>query len=151
MNPPARRRLLVAALAAVAAPLRAQTWPDRPIRFVVPFGPGGANDLIARAAADGVGRVLGRTVIVENKPGAGAVIGTDHVAKSRPDGSTFLVGAAGVATNGFLYRKLPYSDADLVPVGMIAVAPSVIVVHPSVPAGNLAEFIAWARAAGWVT
>jgi tripartite-type tricarboxylate transporter receptor subunit TctC len=120
-------------------------WPDHPIKWVVPFGPGGANDLIARAAAEAVGKRLGQPVVIENKPGAGAVIGADFVAKAKPDGYTWLVGAAGVVTNSILRSDMPYADADLVPVGMIAVAPSVIVVHPSIPASKLKEFVAWAK------
>jgi tripartite-type tricarboxylate transporter receptor subunit TctC len=135
--------LLVVALAAPAA--RAE-WPDHPIRFIVGFGPGGANDLIARFTADGVGKYLHQTVIVENHPGAGAVIGTAYAAHATPDGYTFLVGAASTITNSLLLKDLPYKDEDLVPVGMIAVAPSTIVVHPSVPASNIKEFIAWAKA-----
>jgi len=123
-------------------------WPDRPIHWIVPFAPGGANDLVARAAADGVSRRLKQPVVIENKPGAGAAIGADYVAKSKPDGYTFLIGAAGVITNSFVRKDMPYADSDLVPVGMIAVAPSVIVVNPSVPASNLREFVAWAKAQG---
>jgi tripartite-type tricarboxylate transporter receptor subunit TctC len=142
------KRFLMAAaclLVCAAAPARAQ-WPDRPIRFVVGFGPGGANDLIARFAAEGVGKQLHQTVVIENRPGAGAVIGTAFVAHSAPDGYTFLVGAASTITNSLLLKDLPYKDADLVPVGMIAVAPSTIIVNPSVPATNMKEFIAWAKA-----
>ena len=110
----------------LAAPLsQAQAWPDHPVKWVVPFSPGGANDLVARAAAESVSKRIGQTIIIENKPGAGAMIGTDFVAKSKPDGYTFLVGAAGVITNSFLNEKIPYADSDLVPVGMIAVSPSV--------------------------
>ena len=137
--------LLVGAFGGSAA--RA-AWPDHPIRFIVGFGPGGANDLIARIAADGVSKQLGQTVIVENRPGAGAVIGTAFVAHSVPDGYTYLVGAAGTITNSLLLKDLPYKDEDLVPVGMIAVAPSTIIVHPSVPASNMQEFVAWAKAQG---
>ena len=134
-------------LAVLAAPGAAHAdWPDRPIRWVVPFGPGGANDLIARAAAEAVGKRLGQPVVIENKPGAGAIIGAETVAKAKPDGYTWLVGAAGVVTNSLLRADMPYADSDLVPVGMIAVAPSVIVVNPSVPASNLKEFVAWAKA-----
>jgi tripartite-type tricarboxylate transporter receptor subunit TctC len=137
--------ILVGALA--APPARAE-WPDHPIRWIVGFGPGGANDLIARIAADGVSKGLGQAVVVENRPGAGAVIGTAAVARSPADGYTFLVGAASTITNSLLLKDLPYADSDLVPVGMIAVAPSTIVVHPSVPASNMAEFIAWAKGQG---
>ncbi len=142
------KRFLMAAaclLLCAAAPARAD-WPDHPIRFVVGFGPGGANDLIARFAAEGVGKQLHQTVVVENRPGAGAVIGTAFVAHSTADGYTFLVGAASTITNSLLLKDLPYKDADLVPVGMIAVAPSTIIVNPSVPASNMKEFIAWAKA-----
>ena len=143
-------------LAALAAPGPADAeWPDHPIRWVVPFGPGGANDLIARAAAEAVSKRLGQPVVIENKPGAGAIIGAETVAKAKPDGYTWLVGAAGVVTNSLLRADMPYADSDLVPVGMIAVAPSVIVVNPSVPASNLKEFVAWAKAQGsginWAT
>jgi tripartite-type tricarboxylate transporter receptor subunit TctC len=130
---------------AIAAPAANAAWPDRPIHFIVGFGPGGANDLIARFAADGVGKQLGQTVVVENRPGAGAVIGTSYVAHSQPDGYTFLVGAASTITNSLLLKDLPYKDSDLVPVGMIAVAPSVIIVNPSVPANNMQQFIDWAK------
>jgi len=128
-------------------PARAE-WPDHPIRWIVPFGPGGANDLIARVAAEAVSKRLGQPVIIENRPGAGAVVGTAAVAKSAPDGYTFLISAAGVITNSLLLKNLPYADSELVPVGMIAVAPSIIVVHPSIPASNMSEFVAWAKAQG---
>jgi tripartite-type tricarboxylate transporter receptor subunit TctC len=130
-------------ICAFAAPAARAEWPDRPIRFIVGFGPGGANDLIARFAAEGVGKQLKQTVVVENRPGAGAVIGTAYVAHSAPDGYTFLVGAANTITNSLLLKDLPYKDEDLVPVGMIAVAPSTIIVNPSVPASNMKEFVAW--------
>ncbi len=120
-------------------------WPDHAIKWVVPFGPGGANDLIARAAAEAVSKRLGQPVIIDNKPGAGAVIGADFVAKSKPDGYTWLIGAAGVVTNSMIRTDMPYADSDLVPVGMIAVAPSVIVVNPSVPVSNLKELVAWSK------
>jgi len=131
---------------AVGAPAAQAAWPDRPIHFIVGFGPGGANDLIARIAADAMSKQLGQTVVVENRPGAGAVIGTAYVTHSQPDGYTFLVGAASTITNSLLLKDLPYKDSDLAPVGMIAVAPSVIIVNPKVPASNLKEFIAWAKA-----
>ena len=130
---------------ALAPPDARADWPDHPIKWVVPFGPGGANDLIARAAADVVSKRLGQPIVIDNKPGAGAIIGADFVAKAKPDGYTWLIGAAGVVTNSIPRTDMPYADTDLIPVGMIAVAPSVIVVHPSVPANNLKEFVAWAK------
>ncbi|AXK79095.1 tripartite tricarboxylate transporter substrate binding protein [Pseudolabrys taiwanensis] len=146
-----RRTLLVAAsmlVCAATVPAARAEWPERPIRWVVPFGPGGANDLIARVAAEAVRKQLGQTIVIENRPGAGAVVGTAAVAKAAPDGYTFLIGAAGVITNSMLIKNLSYKDEELVPVGMIAVAPSTIVVHPSVPASNMKEFVAWAKAQG---
>ena len=134
-------------LAAFAAPAQAQ-WPDRPVKWIVPFSAGGANDLMARAAAEGVSKRIKQLVVIENKPGAGAAIGAEYVAKAKPDGYTFLVGAAGTITNSMIRKDMPYADSDLVPVGMIAVAPSVIVVHPSIPANNMKEFIAWAKNQG---
>ena len=135
------------ALAAAVVPARAD-WPDKPIKWIVPFAPGGANDLITRAAAEGVSRRLKQPVVIENKPGAGAAIGAEYVAKSKPDGYTFLIGAAGVITNSMIRKDMPYQDSDLVPVGMIAVAPSVIVVNPSIPAKDMKEFVAWAKSKG---
>lgn len=136
---------LLVVCAVAGSPARAE-WPDRPIHWVVGFGPGGANDLIARFAADGASKLIGQTIVVENRPGAGAAIGTAYVAHSQPDGYTFLVGAANTITNSLILKDLPYQDSDLTPVGMIAVAPSTIVVNPSVPASNMKEFIAWAKA-----
>lgn len=145
-----RRFLLACAIAApfAALPARAADWPDKPVKWIVPFAPGGANDLITRAAAEGVSKRIRQPVVIENKPGAGAAIGAEYVAKSKPDGYTFLIGAAGVITNSMIRKDMPYQDSDLVPVGMIAVAPSVIVVNPQVPAKNLKEFAAWAKSKG---
>jgi len=142
-------RAVVALLFAFAVvPTAAAEWPDRPIKLVVPFAAGGANDLMGRAAAEGLSKRLKQPVVIENKPGAGAIVGTQAVAKAAPDGYTFLVAGNGVVTNSMLNKTLPYADSELVPVGMIAVAPSVIVVNPSVPANNLKEFIAWAKTEG---
>src|ERR1700755_2204472 len=95
-----RSRTLARFVAVVATALTAVAahadWPDHPVKWIVPFAPGGANDLMARAAADGVSKRIGQPIVIENKPGAGAAIGADYVAKSKPDGYTFLVGAAGV-------------------------------------------------------
>ena len=147
---PRFRHLLALAAASIAlAPLPClAAWPDHAVKWVVPFAPGGANDLIARAAAEGVAKRLKQPVVIENKPGAGAAIGAEYVAKSKADGYTFLIGAAGVITNSMIRKDMPYADSDLVPVGMIAVAPSVIVVHPGVPANNMKEFLAWAKNQG---
>ena len=145
-------RLLLAAVSvlvyAVSAPAAHAEWPERPIRWIVPFGSGGANDLIARVAGEAVGKGLGQPIIIENRPGAGAVIGTTAVAKSAGDGYTFLIGASGVVTNSLLLKSIPYADSELVPVGMIAVAPPQVVeklsrsgIEPA--GGSVAEFAAF--------
>ena len=139
-----RRALIIAACCFAAAGITAhaaEPWPSHPIRFVVPFGPGGANDLLARAAADGASKGLGQPIVVENKPGAGTILGTDVVARAAPDGYTFLISSAGVVSNSMI-RKVPYKDSDLVPVAMIGLAPSVIVVPADSPYKDLKEFVA---------
>jgi len=134
-----------AAAASIAA---AQGFPAKPIRMVVPFAPGGNVDINARAIAPALGQVLGQQVIVENRAGAGGIIGTDAVAKSSPDGYTLLMASSSIMTNGpALYPKLPYDIVrDLAPVGRVAVVPLVIIVHPSLPARNTRELIAIAKA-----
>ena len=138
------RFALVAGLAATLActGVLGQSWPAKPIRLVVPFSAGGANDLMARAAAEGASRALGQPIIVDNKPGAGATLGADIVAKSAPDGYTFLVSAAGVISNSMIKKKMSYKDSDLAPVAMIGLAPSVILVPADSPYKDLKEFIA---------
>jgi len=136
-----RTALACAAAALIATPAVAQTWPTKSIRFVVPFSAGGANDLMARAAAEGAGKVLGQPVIIDNRPGAGGSLGADIVAKSAPDGYTFLISAAGVISNSMIKKSLPFKDEDIVPVVMIGLAPSVIVVPKSAPYQNLRDFV----------
>jgi tripartite-type tricarboxylate transporter receptor subunit TctC len=140
--------VIAASVLSLSVSVARADWPDHAVRWIVPFAPGGANDLMARAAAEGVSKLIKQPIVIENKPGAGAAVGADYVAKSKPDGYTFLIGAAGTITNSMIRKDMPYQDSDLVPVGMIAVAPSVIVVHPSIPAGNMKEFIEWAKGRG---
>ena len=140
--------VVAASVFSLQVPVARADWPDRAVHWIVPFSAGGANDLMARAAAEGVSKRIKQPVVIDNKPGAGAAIGAEYVAKSKPDGYTFLIGAAGTITNSMIRKDMPYQDSDLVPVGMIAVAPSVIVVHPSIPASNVKEFIAWAKSRG---
>ena len=125
----------------VMGPSHAQTWPAKPIRFIVPFAPGGANDLLARAAAEGASAQLGQAIVIENKPGAGGTLGADLVAKSSPDGYTFLISAAGVISNSMIKKNMPFKDADLTPVVMIGLAPSIIVVPTDSKFNNLREFV----------
>jgi len=142
--------LMLAALS--TALMAADPWPNRPIKFVVGFGPGGANDLVARAVAEGVSKQLGQPVIVENKPGAGSVVGGDYVAKSAPDGYTFYAGAAGgIVTIPMLRSNMPYKQEDLVPVGMMAVSPSIIVVNADSPIQNFKDLLAKAQVKPGVT
>ncbi|HMK79499.1 MAG TPA: tripartite tricarboxylate transporter substrate binding protein [Xanthobacteraceae bacterium] len=140
---------LAAALAAFcAAPACAQTYPDHPIRFIVPFAPGGGADLLARILQDPLAKRLGQPVVIENKPGGGATIGADFVAKSAPDGYTVLLTTPGPQiTNRYLLGKLPYDpDKDLLPVAMLVKAVNVLVVTPSLPVKSVAELIAYAKA-----
>ncbi|MBC7709483.1 MAG: tripartite tricarboxylate transporter substrate binding protein [Rhizobacter sp.] len=131
----------------VATLAQAQAWPNKPIRFVVPFTAGGANDLMARAAAEGAAKALGQPVVIDNKPGAGGSLGADLVAKSAPDGYTFLISAAGVISNHMIKKSMPFKESDLVPVALIALAPSVIVAPPNATYSNLREFVDASKAA----
>ncbi|MBV8501586.1 MAG: tripartite tricarboxylate transporter substrate binding protein [Paucibacter sp.] len=136
-------RLALAVLAAIAATAHAEdAWPTKPIRFIVPFGPGGSNDIVARAVAEATSKVLGQTIVIENKPGAGSALGAEFVAKSAPDGYTFLAPAAGVMTNFMIRSHMSYKETDLVPVVMMAVSPSVIVVPADSPIKDLKGLIA---------
>lgn len=120
------------------------SWPDKPIRLVVPFGPGSVTDQLARTIATGLSPALGQTVVVENKAGAGGNIGAGQVAHSAPDGYTLLMGAASTnAVNPSLYKNLNFDPmADLVPVANVAAVTNVLVVNPEVPARSVTELIA---------
>jgi tripartite-type tricarboxylate transporter receptor subunit TctC len=139
--------LLLAACAALAAPFAAaQKFPDRPIRFVVPFPPGGGNDILARALAPKMAEFLGQPVVIDNRPGAGGNIGTELVAKSAPDGHSIVIASNQVTMNPWLYGKLPFDiEKDFAPVALIASVPMVLVVNPALPAQNVQEFIALAK------
>src|SRR5688572_16923883 len=131
----------------LAMPAAAQDYPSRPVRVVVPFSPGGAVDLVARTVAPRLNEALGQPVIVDNRSGAGGTIGTDIVAKARPDGHTLLVASMGVAVNAVLYPKLPYDTLkDLSPVTTLGEQPNIVVVHPAVAAKSMGELLALARA-----
>jgi tripartite-type tricarboxylate transporter receptor subunit TctC len=139
--------LLTAAL--LPALTHAQSdWPTRPVRIVVPFAAGGTTDIVARVLAEQLAPVLKQPVVVENKAGAGGNVAAAEVAKSTPDGYTFLMGTPGTqAINQFLYPKMPYdTERDLIPVSFAVKVPNVLVVHPSVGARTIQEFIDKARA-----
>lgn len=134
------------ALASLAFGVQAADWPAHPITFVAPFSAGGANDLVARIIAKAVGAELKQNVIVENRPGAGGVVGSAHVARSAADGYTYLVGSNGTVTNSLIRSDQPYKDEELTPVALLSVTPSVIVTSPDNPAKDLKEFVENARA-----
>ncbi len=124
----------------------AQTYPVKPLRLVVPYPPAGGTDVIARTLAQKMTEVMGQQVLIDNRPGANAIIGTEVVAKAVPDGYTALIAIATHVINPALYAKLPYRAEDFVPVTLLAQYPFVITVHPSLPVKNVKEFIAFAKA-----
>jgi tripartite-type tricarboxylate transporter receptor subunit TctC len=139
--------IVCAAVLLAATQALAQTsYPSKPLRLVSPSSAGGGTDIIARVLAPKLAERLGQQVIVENRPGAGTVIGIDYVAKAAPDGYTFLLGLSTLATSPALIRKLPYdAERDLAPIAQVAASPNVLVVHPSVPVATVKELIAFAR------
>ena len=147
---PSRRRWLQGAalvLAASAAAAGAQSWPTKPVTLVVPFPPGGTTDVLARALGTSLAKNLGQPVIVENRPGAGATIGAEAVAKSKADGYTLLVGAVHHTIATSVYKKLPYDfQKDFAPITTVAVVPNVLVVNASTPAKSVAELVTLLKA-----
>jgi tripartite-type tricarboxylate transporter receptor subunit TctC len=138
--------LLAAPLLAGTLPAQAQSWPARPVKFVVPFGAGGPADIYARFLGQRLQQPLGQPFVVEDRPGGGSVVGSDYVAKSAPDGYTFLVMSNTHTVNETLIPKKPFQlMRDFVPVSPINYSDLLLVVHPSVPANNLAELIALAK------
>jgi len=146
-----RRTMLAACAAALclaAGAVQAQAWPTKPVSLVVPFPAGGTTDVLARALADRLTQALGQTFIVESKPGAGATLGADYVAKAKPDGYTLLVGAVHHTIASSVYKKLPYDfQKDLAPITTIAMVPNVLVINANTPAKSVAELVAMAKAA----
>ncbi len=141
---------VIALCASVLAPsiAEAQSWPTRPVRLISPFAPGGGADITSRALAQKLSTSLGQQVVVENRGGAGGMIGVDMAAKAPADGYTMVLGTIGpIAINPSLYKKMTYDPMrDLVPVSQAANALNVLVVHPSLPAKNVKEMIAIAKA-----
>ena len=137
---------LAAFAAALALPATAQSYPARPIRLVVPAAHGGGTDINARILAEGLTPVLGKPIIVDNRPGAGTTLGSDIVAKAAADGYTLLISPNSLALNAALYRKLPYDTLrDFIPISLVADQPNVLVAHPSLPARSFKEFVALSR------
>jgi tripartite-type tricarboxylate transporter receptor subunit TctC len=142
-----RAAIFFAALLAAAPPAHAQKYPERPIRMVVPFAPGGGTDIIGRIVGQGLSEALGQPVVIDNRGGAGSTLGTEIAAKSPADGYTLLFGNISLAFNATLYTRLRYDTLrDLAPVTLAAVQPNIMVIHPAIPARNLKEFIDLARA-----
>ena len=131
-----------AALAMLSSIAFAQEWPAGTVRVVVPYGPGSTPDIVARVVSERLTAKLGKPFVVDNKPGAGGMLGTDAVAKASPDGQTIGISIAGpLAVNTLLYRKMPYDPAELAPVTIAATQASVVVASPSLNAGSAAELV----------
>jgi tripartite-type tricarboxylate transporter receptor subunit TctC len=134
-------RLLTIVLLFSANGVYAQAWPAKQINIVVPFAPGGNIDIVARTVGKELSLILKQTVIVENRPGAGGMVGATYVAKSKPDGYTFLMSSNGLVTTTLIRNDQQHKDDELVPVTLLTVAPSVIIANNNNPASNLKEFI----------
>lgn len=137
---------IAALFAAAQTGTATAAYPERPIRMIVPFAPGGGSDISARTMSEALGEALGTTIVIDNRPGAGSVLGTDLATQATPDGYTTLLGNISMAFNAALYKKLPYNALrDLAPISLATEQPNIIVIHPSLPAKNLQEFTALAR------
>jgi tripartite-type tricarboxylate transporter receptor subunit TctC len=146
---PARAALAtIAAAGALSAPgALAQSWPAKPIRLIVPFAPGGGNDIVARTMNIRLPALLGQPVVIENRPGAGGNLGAEMAARAAPDGYTLLIANNSLTANLSLYRKLPYDPfRDFAPISMGATSPNMILTHPALPAKTVKDLIALARA-----
>jgi tripartite-type tricarboxylate transporter receptor subunit TctC len=139
--------ILAGAMLALAAPASAQEYPTKPVRLVVPFPPGAANDTLARIVAAELGPRLGKQIIVDNRAGAGGTIGTEHVASSAPDGYTLLLTSSALTTSPYVYKLNFDPVKSFEPVSMLAIAdPAFIAINPALPAKTIPEFIALAKA-----
>ncbi|SDO65951.1 Tripartite-type tricarboxylate transporter, receptor component TctC [Rhodoferax sp. OV413] len=144
---PTRIRWIAAAVALHSLSALAQNYPSRPISLVVPFPAGGTTDVLARALGQELSKSLGQPVIVENKPGAGATLGADYVAKSKADGHILLMGAVHHTIATSVYKKLPYDfQKDFAPITTVALVPNVLTVNPQLPAKSVKELLALAKA-----
>ncbi len=143
-----KRNVIAAAALAVAVPNAiAQDYPTKAIRLVVPYVPAGATDIMARIVAARMGAALGQQFIVDNRGGGASILGTDAVVRAAPDGYTMLLANIALAANPSLFRKLPYdAERDLAPVAVVAILPTLLVSHPSIPARNVKQLIAFAKA-----
>jgi tripartite-type tricarboxylate transporter receptor subunit TctC len=142
------KKIFVAcALACACANAAAQSYPTKPVRMIVPSSAGGGSDIIARIVAPKLGERLGQQIVIENRAGAGTMIGNEAVARATPDGYTLLLGVSTLATNPAIYKKVPYNAlTDLAPITLVLSAPNILVVHPSLPIKNVKELIWFAQA-----
>jgi len=141
------RGILASIFIALAAGVNAQNYPDRPIRFIVPFAPGGTNDIVARLSGAKLAEKLNQSVVVDNRGGANAAIGTEMAARAQPDGYTLLMVNINFAINPAMMDKLPYDALkDFAPISLLATSPTVLVAHPSLPVTSVAELIAYVKA-----
>ena len=141
------KRALIICFLLIANSVTAQPYPSKSVRFIVPFAPGGTNDIVARMVGVKLTEAWGQPVVIDNRGGAGGVIGADLAAKSVPDGYTLLMANVNFATNPGLVRNLPYdTEKDFAAVSLLATSPSVLVVHPSIPVRSVKEMIAFAKA-----
>lgn len=141
------RAIVAALMLAVSAAAFAQAYPNRPVRLIVPFAPGGGNDIAGRIIAESLTQALGQSVVVENRAGAGSLVGVELASKATPDGYTLLLANVALGFNAALYKKLPYDAIrDFAPITLLAEQPNILVAHTSLPAQTLKEFIALARA-----
>ena len=140
-------RILAIVLMLFSGLVAAQGWPARAVRFIVPFPPGGSTDVAARALADKMGAGLGQQVVVENRGGAGGAVGTAEVARAQPDGYTILFAANAVSILHLAVKNLPYdTQRDFVAITQVSTQPNAFAIHPSVPASNIRELVAYAKA-----
>jgi tripartite-type tricarboxylate transporter receptor subunit TctC len=147
MKYPLRLALAVAIGLSIASTAPAQTYPFKPVRLVVPFAAGGGTDITARIVGQKLTEQLRARVVIDNRPGAGGIIGTDIVAKAEPDGYSLVMVSGSHTLNPSLHRSLPYDTVkDLVPITLVVLSPGVLVVNPSIPARTVKEFIELARA-----
>ena len=145
LNPVLLAAVAAACLSATAG-AQAQAYPNKPVRLVVGYAPGGSTDLSARMIADALGKELGRPVVVENRPGANSNIGAESVVRAAPDGYTLFVGSISTAINQGLYTKLSFdAGRDLVPVAQLNVVPNILAVNAKLPVSNVADYVAYAR------
>jgi len=138
----------IVALLAAYSSVACAAWPDKPVTLIVPWAPGGSTDILARVLSEHLGKSLGQPFVVENRPGASGNVGSNIVAKAKPDGYTLLVGSMSTHTmNQALYSNMPFDGVkDFTPIAKLALVTNTMVINPSVPANNVAEFIAYAKA-----